>query len=182
MNASQDELDHNRTPAASSGAHSDQGSIGVLVSINVSSGGVPKRRVSDARVSRLGLQSDAQDDEKNHGGPERAVCVYSLEKIHALQKEGHPIDVGTAGENVTVEGVDWELVIPGAQIRLGEEVVLEVASFTAPCKTIKASFIDGEFVRISEKLHPGWSRVYARVLSEGEIRFGDHVEVIPTRD
>jgi MOSC domain-containing protein YiiM len=123
-----------------------------------------------------------QDDEKNHGGPERAVCVYSMEKIRALQKEGHPIDVGTVGENVTLEGVDWDLVVPGARIRLGEKVLLEVASFTSPCKTIKGSFIDGEFVRISEKLHPGWSRVYARVLSEGEIRFGDHVEVIPTAD
>jgi len=83
---------------------------------------------------------------------------------------------------VTVEGIDWDLVVPGARITLGEEVLLEVVSFTVPCKTIKASFIDGKFVRISEKLHPGWSRVYARVLSEGEIRFGDHVEVIPTPD
>jgi MOSC domain-containing protein YiiM len=41
--------------------------------------------------------------------------------------------------------------------------------------------MDGEFVRISQKLHPGWSRVYARVLTEGEIHFGDHVEVIPAR-
>jgi MOSC domain-containing protein YiiM len=153
--------------------------IGVLVSINMSGGGVPKRRVGDAKVSRLGLLGDAQDDKKNHGGPERAVCVYSLERIHALQQEGHPIDVGTAGENVTLEGIDWDLVVPGVRIKLGDEVVLEVASFTSPCKTIKGSFIDGTFVRISQKLHPGWSRVYARVLSEGEIRFGDHVEVIP---
>jgi MOSC domain-containing protein YiiM len=157
----------------------DYNRIGVLVSINMSGGGVPKRRVGDAKVSRLGLLGDAQDDIKNHGGPERAVCVYSLERIHALQQEGHPIDVGTAGENITLEGIDWDLVVPGVRIKLGDEVVLEVASFTSPCKTIKGSFIDGTFVRISQKLHPGWSRVYARVLSEGEIRFGDHVEVIP---
>jgi len=104
--------------------------------------------------------------------------MYSIERIHALQLEGHPIDVGTAGENVTVEGVDWDLVVPGARIKIGDQVLLEIASFTNPCKTIKASFIDGKFVRIAEKLHPGWSRVYARVLAEGEIRFGDPVEVI----
>ena len=153
--------------------------IGVLVSINASGGGVPKRRVSDAKVSRLGLLSDTQNDKKNHGGPERALCVYSLERIHSLQQEGHPIDVGTAGENITLEGIDWDLVVPGVRIKLGDEVVLEVASFTSPCKTIKESFIDERFVRISQKLHPGWSRVYARVLAEGEIRFGDHVELIP---
>jgi len=150
----------------------------MLVSINRSAGGVPKRRVDGAKVSRLGLQEDAQNDKKHHGGPERAVCVYSLERIHALQDEGHPIDVGTAGENVTVEGIDWDLVVPGVRMKLGDEVVLEVASFTTPCKTIKESFIDGRFVRISQQLHPGWSRVYARVLSEGEIRFGDPIELV----
>jgi MOSC domain-containing protein YiiM len=157
----------------------DYNQIGTLVSINMSGGGVPKGRVADARVSRLGLLGDTQNDKTNHGGPERAVCIYSLERIRALQQEGHPIDVGTAGENVTLEGIDWDLVVPGVHIKLGGEVLLEVASFTSPCKTIKESFIDGKFVRISQKLHPGWSRVYARVLAEGEIRFGDHVEVIP---
>ncbi|MDB4870196.1 MAG: domain containing protein [Gemmatimonadales bacterium] len=161
------------------GGSLDYNQTGILVSINRSGGGVPKRRVDDAKVSRLGLLGDAQDDKKHHGGPERAVCVYSLDRIQALQQEGHPIDVGTVGENITVEGIDWELVVPGVRIKLGDEVVLEVASFTAPCKTIKESFIEGEFVRISQKLHPGWSRVYARVLNEGEIHFGDHVEVIP---
>lgn len=157
----------------------DKYRIGVLASINVSGGGVPKGHVAGAIMSRLGLQGDAQNDTNHHGGPERAVCVYSLERIRALQAEGHPIDVGTAGENVTVEGIDWDIVAPGARLRLGEEVLLEVASFTSPCKTIRESFIDGRFVRISQKLHPGWSRVYARVLSEGEIHCGDSVEVTP---
>ena len=157
----------------------DNHQMGTVISINVSDGGVPKRRVSDAKVSLLGLVNDDHDDKKNHGGPERAVCVYSLERIRALQAEGHPIDVGTAGENVTVEGIDWELVVPGARFRVGTEVLLEVASFTGPCKTIRDSFTDGRFVRISQKLHPGWSRVYTRVLSEGSIRFGDAVELTP---
>jgi len=104
--------------------------------------------------------------------------VYSLERIYALQKEGHPIDVGTAGENITVEGVGWDIVVPGVRLRVGDHVLLEVASFTKPCKTIRDSFIDGKFVRISEKLYPGWSRVYARVLTEGEIHFGDPIEVL----
>ena len=153
--------------------------IGTVAAINVSAGGVPKRRVSGARVSLSGLVNDAQNDKKHHGGPERAVCLYSLDRIVALQAEGHPIDAGTAGENVTVEGIDWSAVIPGARLRVGEDVLLEVASFTVPCKTIKGSFTNGKFVRISQKLHPGWSRVYARVLSEGEIRSGDTFEVIP---
>jgi MOSC domain-containing protein YiiM len=156
----------------------DNNRTGFIVSINLSNGGVPKRRVNDAQVARFGLLGDAQNDTNGHGGPERAVCVYSLERIRALQREGHPIDVGTAGENVTLEGVNWELVVPGARLELGENVVLEIASFTNPCKTIRASFIDGKFARIAQKLYPGWSRVYARVLSEGVIRLGDPVQVV----
>ena len=166
----------------STGGRLDNHLIGAVASINTSSGGVPKSRVSGAKVSRLGLVGDAQDDTKHHGGPERAVCLYSLERIRSLQVEGHPIDIGTAGENVTIEGINWDLVVPGAQLRLGDQVVLEIASFTNPCKTIKASFIGGEFIRIAHKLHPGWSRVYARVLSEGDIHSGDPVEVNPATE
>jgi MOSC domain-containing protein YiiM len=152
---------------------------GTVAAINISGGGVPKRRISGAQVYRLGLENDAQDDKKHHGGPERAVCLYSLERIRSLQTEGHPIDIGTAGENVTVEGIDWNQIVPGVTLGIGDEVLLEVVSFTNPCKTIRASFIAGEFVRIADRLHPGWSRVYARVLREGQIRFGDPVRVNP---
>ena len=157
----------------------DKGLIGILRSINLSGGGVPKMAVDDAIVTPLGIIGDAQNDVKHHGGPEKAVCIYSIELIGALKREGHPIDVGTCGENLTVEGLNWDLVVPGARIRCGEEVELEVGSFTNPCKTIRDSFIDGHFRRISQKVHPGWSRVYARVLSEGKIRRGDRVHLIP---
>ena len=155
---------------------------GSVAAINISNGGVPKGRVSGAKVSRLGLEKDAQDDKEHHGGPERAVCLYSLERIRSLQTEGHPIDIGTVGENVTIEGIDWDRIVPGVTIKIGDQVLLEVASFTNPCKTIRASFIAGEFIRIAQKLHPGWSRVYARVIREGQIRFGDPVEVSPASE
>ena len=155
----------------------DNSQTGKVVSINLSNGGVPKKAVTVARVSVSGLVGDAHNDPKGHGGPERAVCIYSIERIRELQMEGHPIQVGSAGENLTVEGIQWSLVVPGTRFRVGDGVELEVASYTNPCKTIKASFIEEKFVRISEKVYPGWSRVYARVLSEGQIRAGDPVEV-----
>lgn len=80
---------------------------------------------------------------------------------------------------MTIDGIDWDVVVPGAQLRVGSQVMLEVASFTNPCKTIKASFIGGEFIRIAQRIHPGWSRVYARVISEGQITSGDPVRLEP---
>jgi len=69
-------------------------------------------------------------------------------------------------------------VVPGTRFRVGERRARSRVLYK-PCKTIKGSFVDGKFVRIAEKLHPGWSRVYARVHSEGPIRSGDPVEVTP---
>ena len=41
----------------------------------------------------------------------------------------------------------------------------------------KAGESIGATAGIADKLHPGWSRVYARVLAEGQIRSGDRVEL-----
>ncbi len=150
---------------------------GRLVSINISGGGVPKRPLKKSFVSLLGLEGDAHRS-RDHGGPDRAVCIYSLERIKELQSEGQPIDIGTAGENFTVGGLDWLAIVPGMRLRFGEEVLIEVTSFTAPCKVISSSFLDGQFKRISQKVHPGWSRVYARVLRAGQVSVGDLVRVV----
>lgn len=152
------------------------GRLGTVVQISVSRGGVPKLAVPRAHLSSDGVEGDRQNDRRHHGGPDRAVCIYSLELIEALQREGHPIVPGSAGENLTVSGLDWDSIAPGIQLTIGG-AVLEVVSFTVPCKTIRASFADGRFERISQKTNPGWSRVYARVLSAGEARMGDAVEI-----
>lgn len=152
------------------------GRTGRLVSINSSGGGVPKTPVLFATVTRLGLEEDRHVS-PNHGGPERAICLYSIEMIKTLRAEGHPIDVGTAGENFTVEDLDWSLMVPGARVGVGKDLRLEIVSFTTPCKTIAASFVGGKFSRISQKLHPGWSRVYARVLSTGSVESGCSITI-----
>ena len=61
-----------------------------IFQINVSSGGAPKLPVHAATVTPGGLEGDHQNDRKNHGGPDKALCLYSLERILALQAEGHP--------------------------------------------------------------------------------------------
>ena len=53
-----------------------------------------------------------------------------------------------------------------------------MTTFTTPCKTIAAYFTERQFKRISEERHPGWSRLYARVLRPGTLRTGDAVRVV----
>ncbi|MEZ4450689.1 MAG: MOSC domain-containing protein [Nannocystaceae bacterium] len=151
---------------------------GVVARINVNpAGGVPKHAVPSAQITAGGVIGDRQLDLEHHGGPERAVSLYSVERIAALNAEGHPIAAGTAGENLTLAGIDWERLGPGARLTIGEGVILEITRPAPPCKTIAASFADERFVRISEKVHPGWSRYYCRVLREGVVRVDDPVAV-----
>jgi MOSC domain-containing protein YiiM len=82
----------------------------------------------------------------NGGGPERALCRYSLELVQALRLEGHPI-------------------------------ALELVSYASPRTNIAASFRDGNIKRVSQKVHPGWSRLCARVLREGTVRAGDVISL-----
>lgn len=150
---------------------------GRLVSINVSPGGVPKRPVASAAITAAGLDGDRQRDLRFHGGPDRAVSLLAEEVIAALAAEGHPIAAGTTGENLTVAGLPWREVVPGAVVRVGP-VRLVVTAYTTPCFKIAASFSDGVFGRLSHRLDPGRSRVYARVAEGGEVRVGDPVELV----
>jgi MOSC domain-containing protein YiiM len=155
---------------------------GRIFQLSRSSGGVPKLAVREVLIDQLGLEGDKQKHTKFHGGPDRAVCLYAVELIQALQTEGHPIYPGSTGENVTVSGLPWSTIDAGTKIELGPEggstVLLEVTRHTEPCKQITASFADGVFRRIDQRVHPGWSRVYARVLREGVVRVGQPVRLI----
>lgn len=152
---------------------------GLVLQVNVSGGGVPKLPVAQARVTRLGLEGDGHHERTLHGGPHRAVCLFAIEAIERLQSEGHPVEPGGVGENLTTTGIEWSLLPVGTRIRVGAHLELELASPTMPCATQKRNFVDGRFSRISIDIHPSDSRMYARVLAEGEVRPGDIIELLP---
>jgi len=127
-----------------------------------------------------GVEGDLQNNLKYHGGSYRAVCLWSLEVIETLQAEGHPIAPGSAGENLTLAGIDWAALVPGCQLQLGSGVQIEITDYAAPCRQNMKWFSDRKFSRISQKHYPGSSRLYARVLTEGKVQPGDPVQVIKT--
>ncbi len=155
--------------------------MGTIFQLNCSDGGVPKTPVTEAELTPTGLVGDRQRFRKIHGGPTRALCLYSLELIEELQREGHPIQPGSAGENVTIKGLDWSELEPGARLALGDEVVVEITKYAGPCNTIAASFIKGDSKRISQKKFPGYSRLYARVIQTGRLAVGQSVRVLEAK-
>ncbi len=150
---------------------------GTIAGIQVSHGGVPKRPMEEATVEAEGIAGDRQADRRAHGGPLRALCLYSLEAITALAADGHHIASGHLGENITIEGIDWRQVKPGMRMRLGETVECEVTAFAEPCWKNAHWFADGDISRILQERNPGFSRVYARVLATGTVHTGDGVVV-----
>ncbi|MFO0774243.1 MAG: MOSC domain-containing protein [Nitrospiraceae bacterium] len=118
---------------------------------------------------------DRQQHRNIHGGPRRAVCLYAQECLDALRAEGHTIAPGLAGENVTIAGLTWVAVSVGDRVRIGDEVELEITGYAAPCRANAQWFSDGDYERLSQKRHPGWSRLYACVVQAGTIRQGDVV-------
>jgi MOSC domain-containing protein YiiM len=141
----------------------------------LSAGGVPKHSISEGMVGELGLEGDKQKHTKIHGGPNRALCLYSLELIQKVQSEGHPIYPGSAGENVTISGLPWGSLAAGTRLSLGPEVIVELTWTSEPCKNIGASFIDHMFKRLEV---PGEMRWYCKVIQGGLLRVAMPVTVL----
>ncbi len=152
--------------------------IGEVTHLAVSGGGVPKRGVDGFQVGWSGAEGDVQSDRRHHGRPFQALCLWSADVIAALQAEGHPIEAGLAGENVTVSGVDWASLRPGTIVRIGT-VLAEISSHATPCSKNAGWFSDRQFRRVDHDEHPGWSRLYATVLEPGAVTVGDRFEVEP---
>ena len=156
---------------------------GRLLQVNVSAGGVPKLPVDEARVTHAGVEGDRQREVTVHGGPHRAVSILGIEAIRRVAAEGHPIAPGTTGENLTVSGFDVSTLPVGTRLAIGDEVVVELSGPANPCRTIRQSFRELRFGRLSAAGHPADSRMYARVVSEGMVRAGDRILVRqPTDD
>jgi MOSC domain-containing protein YiiM len=146
-------------------------------------GGVPKSPVSSAFVSTEGVGEDFNRfrTESRDGDPNRAVCIFSLERIEALKEEGHPIEVGSTGENFTIRGIEWNSLEVGTILDIGG-AALELSEPCAPCSKIGRSFLERRIARIDHQQEFGWSRWLARVLREGTVSVGDSVDIIYTEE
>ncbi len=151
---------------------------GTVTQVNVSGGGVPKRPVEAADVTRRGVAGDVQKVRRHHGRPWQALCLWSADVIEALAGEGHPIAAGSAGENVTVGGLDWSTLTAGAVLEIGE-VRCQLSAPAVPCAKNDRWFAHRDSGRIDHDRHPGWSRWYASVLRPGRIATGDPVALRP---
>jgi len=129
------------------------------------------------KVTKLNLKGDQQADLSVHGGPDKAVYVYSWENIlywrQQLQRED--LGPGSFGENLTVEGLFDEEVAIGDELQAGT-ARFQVTQPRLPCFKLAAKFGLPGFPKVF--LQSGRTGFYLRVLEEGVISAGDSIRRI----
>ena len=162
--------------ALGAGAQHHRGSV---AQIHQGNGGVPKFPVASAIVGYRGIKGDTQRSRVHHGRVWQALCLYSGEAISRLRSEGHSIAAGSAGENLTITGIDWAVLRPNTRMLIGDHLLVELTMPALPCKKNAQWFADGNFMRMHHVEHPQETRWYARVLHDGEVRANDAVVIEP---
>src|SRR4029077_19772517 len=87
-------------------------------------GKTPVTSVDELELTVTQLEGDRQADLRVHGGPEKALFVYSAETLQAWSAEyGQTFPPGLVGENLTVGGADEDSVHIGDVWRWGAATV-----------------------------------------------------------
>jgi len=128
-----------------------------------------------------GLDGDEVADNKNHGGPDKALHLYPFEHYQYWQDKigDHPLleQAGAFGENISALGLTEDKVKIGDQFQIGEAII-ELSHGRQPCWKIEHHFNEKNMVKdIFSTSHCG---LYFRVINEGKIDTGDMIEQIYT--
>lgn len=128
-------------------------------------------------LGKLTLDGDDQADKKVHGGPHQAAYCYPLAHYAHWQEKLSVTDFpyGTFGENFTITGMDEHNTYIGDTLQIGEAVV-QVTMPRIPCFKLAHKLGDAKIIK--EFLHSGRSGFYLRVLTEGNVKAGDDINVI----
>ncbi len=119
-----------------------------------------------------GLRNDEQADRKNHGGVDRAVCVYASDHYpwwqQTLSLAAMPF--GAFGENFTTAGLVEDQVCIGDVFSVGEALV-QVSQPRQPCWKLARRWQVKDLAAQVERT--GLTGYYFRVLRHGFVVAGD---------
>ena len=133
-----------------------------------------KQPVPLAMLRFTNLDGDRQADLKNHGGPDKAVCVYSFAHYPDWESVlGRKLAPGAFSENFTIAGLRESEVCIGDTFRAGEALV-QISQPRKPCHKLAGRHNRKDLPAL---IHAnGFSGFYLRVLTEGMVRVGDAFE------
>jgi len=135
-----------------------------------------KGPVPEAMLRFHGFEGDGQADRRNHGGVDKAVCVYPFDHYaHWAKLLCRTLESASFSENLTVSGAVEDEVCIGDVFGVGEAVV-QVSQPRTPCGKLAGKNRQRMLARWVAQA--GYTGFYMRVLSEGLVSNGDAFEPI----
>lgn len=135
-----------------------------------------KRPLPNAVLRFHAFEGDGQADRLNHGGVDKAVCVYPFDHYaHWSKLFGRTLEPASFSENLTVSGAVENEVCIGDVFRMGKAVV-QVSQPRTPCGKLAGK--NGQRLLARRVAQTGYTGFYMRVLSEGPISIGDAFELV----
>jgi MOSC domain-containing protein YiiM len=133
--------------------------------------GGAKKPVPRAMLRFGNFDGDRQADQINHGGREKAVCVYPFDHYPYWSSQlARDLKPGAFSENLTVFGAIETEVCVGDVFQIGEAMV-QVSQPRMPCAKLAAK---NESKRLPKLMaNAGYTGFYMRVLSEGLVAADD---------
>ena len=121
--------------------------------------------------ARLLANHGLENDRKAGHHPKRQLNILSREWLDKIAPLGYQTKPGEFGEQVTVANMDFDELVPGTRIQLGETAVVEITKGRTGCSRLEAA--QGQSIA-----GIGPIGLLARVVVGGEIRVGDAVGVL----
>jgi MOSC domain-containing protein YiiM len=141
--------------------------------------GGAKKPVPHAMLRFENFDGDRQADQVNHGGFEKAVCVYLLDHYPYFKRQlGRDLQPVAFSENLTVSGAIESEVCVGDVFRIGEATV-QVSQPRMPCAKLAGK--NGSSTLPKLMANTGYTGFYMRVLSEGVVAAGDGFDLVRAR-
>lgn len=129
--------------------------------------GEQKHVVDSASLKKdFGIVGDA-----HAGNWHRQISFLAKESIDEFNKKGADVLPGAFGENIIVEGIDLKNIKVGDLLK-SNDVIFEITQLGKECHDHCAIFY-----KMGECIMPKLG-VFARVLSDGELKIGDKIEQI----
>lgn len=110
----------------------------------------------------------------------RQVHLLHEELLEALRGGGFAVLPGQLGENITTRGVDLLGLSTGTQLRLGDDVIVEITGLRNPCAQIE-KFQSGLLSAVLDRDNDGKlirkAGVMGVVVASGVVRPGDAISI-----
>jgi len=128
-------------------------------------------------LGKENVRGDEVSDRRVHGGIFKACYLFSANQ-YPYWRDLYPNlnwTYGMLGENLTVENLDETQLYIGDIYKLGNALV-QISQPREPC--FKFAYKFGTEAVLQQFISHGYSGTYVKIIEEGEVKIGDHLELI----